>query len=393
MAAEDLTSSEYRVTSSPSQRRALAIFASAAVAALAWLSLPIASGLFLGTLLAFSLLRVHERLSRRLGREGLSAVLLAVGSALATLTAVVVLVYFIIARGIIAAGNLAREFEPEGSFRRLLARIDEATRNMPFGPIDVTARVRTAAAEAASKLADLIPVVAGATFSAVLTLFFTIMAAVFVLRHWTHILARAERMLPLHRMHTRVVFAEFQKVGREVFIGTVLTGLAQGMLAGVGYALGGVPEPALLGALTAVCSLVPALGTLLVWVPVGVGLMASGRVGAGIFELVWGALVVGIVSDYVIRPKLVGGNGHIPSLLTFISLFGGVKVFGLMGLVVGPVIASVALALVRTYDREVCQEQGEERVSLLDLASERGPQSRRGPQSQRPAQSQRPPQV
>jgi predicted PurR-regulated permease PerM len=138
-----------------------------------------------------------------------------------------------------------------------------------------------------------------------------------------------------------------------VFIGTLLTGLAQGVLAGIGYGIVSVPEAALLGALTAICSLVPAVGTLLVWVPVGVVLAVTGRVGAGIFVLVWGTVVVSIVCDYVVRPKLVGGKGHVPTLVTFISLFGGVEVFGLVGLIVGPVIASVALALLQTYDREL----------------------------------------
>jgi predicted PurR-regulated permease PerM len=85
-----------------------------------------------------------------------------------------------------------------------------------------------------------------------------------------------------------------------------------------------------------------------------VGLIVSGHPGAGIFVLIWGAVVVGILSDYVIRPTLVGGHGRIPALLTFISLFGGVSVFGLLGVIIGPVIAAVALALVRTYDREMC---------------------------------------
>lgn len=344
---------EPRAVASPAQRRALAIFALAALVALAWLALPIASGLFLGTLLAFSLLRLHERLSRRLGRPTLAAVLLAVGSGLATVGGLLSLVYLIVVRGVVAASALASEFAPEGSFRKLLTRLDEVTKNSPFGPVDVTARVRGVAADAASKLTVLIPAVAGATFGAVLTLFFTVMTAFFVLRHWSELLERAERMLPLHPTHTRVVLAEFQKVGKEVFIGTMLTGLAQGVLGGVGYALGGVPEPLLLGALTAMCSLVPAVGTLLVWVPVSVGLIVSGHVGAGTFELVWGACVVGILSDYVIRPKLVGGQGHVPTLLTFISLFGGVKGFGLLGLIVGPVFAAVALALLRTYDREI----------------------------------------
>jgi predicted PurR-regulated permease PerM len=195
--------------------------------------------------------------------------------------------------------------------------------------------------------------VAGATFGSTLALFFTIMTTFFVLRHWPEILDRAERILPLHPMHTRVVLDEFQKVGKEVFIGTMLAGLAQGSLAGVGYAVAGVPEVALLSALTAMSSLVPAIGTILVWVPVGIGLILSGHAVAGIFELLWGALVVVVLSDYVIRPRLVGRGGHVPTLLTFVSLFGGVKVFGLLGLVVGPVIAAVALALLRTYDREV----------------------------------------
>jgi predicted PurR-regulated permease PerM len=97
------------------------------------------------------------------------------------------------------------------------------------------------------------------------------------------------------------------------------------------------------------------VGTLLVWVPVGVGLITAGHPVSGIFELLWGGLVVVGLSDYVIRPALVGGHGHVPTLLTFISLFGGVEVFGLLGLIVGPVIASVALALLRTYDREICE--------------------------------------
>ena len=344
---------EPRTVSSPTQRRALGVFALAAVAALAWLALPIWSGLFLGTLLAFSLLRVHERLSLKLGRPVLAAVLLAVGSGLATVGGLLLLVYLIVVRGVVAASTLAREFAPEGSFGKLLIRLDEVTRASRFGPVDVTTRVRGAAAEAASKLTDLIPAVAGATLGALLTLFFTVMTAFFVLRHWSELLERAERMLPLNPAHTRLVLAEFQKVGKEVFIGTMLTGLAQGVLAAVGYGLGGVPEPVMLGALTAMCSLVPAVGTLLVWVPVGVGLIVSGHAGAGSFELVWGAGVVGILSDYVIRPKLVGGRGHVPTLLTFIALFGGVEVFGLLGLVFGPVLASVALALLRTYDREI----------------------------------------
>jgi predicted PurR-regulated permease PerM len=339
---------------SSTQRKALGVFALAAVLALAWLSWPVASGLFLGTFLAFSLLDAYGHLNARLRRPALSAVLLALGSGIVTICGLLLLSYFVIVRGIAALGHLGQSFGTEGSLKTTLDRLDQASAKLPFGPLDASGRLRQLAEEAALKLTSVVGVVAGATFGAVLTLFFTVMTTFFVLHHWNRLLARAERMLPLHPMHTRVMLAEFQKVGKEVFIGTVLTGLLQGLLAGVGYVIGNVPEPGLLAALTAICSLVPVLGTLLVWVPVGVALLLWGHPAAGIFELLWGALVVGVVSDYVIRPRLVGGRGQVPTLLTFIALFGGVKVFGVLGLILGPVIASVALALLRTYDREIC---------------------------------------
>jgi len=340
--------------SSPSQRRALGISALAAVAAMVALAAPVSSGLFLGTLLAFSLLGAYERLLVRWNRPTLLAVALAAASGLAMLGGLFGMLYFVVIRGAAAAQQLAVSFRPRGTLLKLTQQIEEHTSNSPFGPLDVTHRVQAFAEEAATRLAQYIGVIAGATLGGALTLFFTMMTTFFVLRHWPEILSRAERMLPLHPKHTRVVMWEFQKVGKEVFIGTMLTGLAQGVLAGVGYGIGGVPEAALLATLTAICSLVPAVGTLVIWVPVGVSLIVTGHPGAGIFELLWGSLVVVGLSDYVIRPMLVGGHGHVPTLLTFISLFGGVEVFGLLGLIIGPVIAAVALALLRTYDREMC---------------------------------------
>jgi predicted PurR-regulated permease PerM len=318
---------------------------------LLWLSLPVASGLFLGTLVAFSLLGWHGQLSRRLRTPGVAAVLLAVGSAFTIVGGLVLLAYFIAERGVFVANSLVHAFEAGGPLSGLVTRLQLATQGSPIGPIDVAERLRDAAATAAAGLTGWAATLASLTFTFVLTLFFTIMSTFFVLQHWTEIGRRAERMLPLHPVHTRVLLEEFQRVGSEVFIGTLLTGLAQGLLAGIGYRIVSVPESALLGALTAICSLVPAVGTLLVWVPVGLVLTFSGALGSGVFVLVWGALIVGILCDYVIRPKLVSGTGQVPTLLTFIALFGGVEVFGLVGLIVGPVIASVALALLRTYDR------------------------------------------
>ena len=172
----------------------------------------------------------------------------------------------------------------------------------------------------------------------------------YVLRHWNEIVARAEIDLPLDPRHTRALFGQFRKVGGAVLRGTVVTGAVQGVFAGIGYWICGVPNPAFLGALTAAASIVPGIGTALVWLCVGAYLIATHHVAAGIIELTYSTLVVAVVTDYVIRPRLVGGAQGVPAILTFVSLFGGVEVFGIIGLIVGPVIVTLCVAVLKTYE-------------------------------------------
>jgi predicted PurR-regulated permease PerM len=159
-------------------------------------------------------------------------------------------------------------------------------------------------------------------------------------------------MVPLRPRYTRELLVEFQRVGRSTLLGTVLTGLAQGVLAAIGYMITGVPEAAFFGAATAVASLLPGVGTLLVWVPAGVFLFLTGHPAMGVLELCWGSIAVVGASDYVIRPRLVGGHGTMPSLLTFVALFGGVEVFGLSGLIIGPLIVSLSYAVLKIFAQD-----------------------------------------
>jgi len=93
-------------------------------------------------------------------------------------------------------------------------------------------------------------------------------------------------------------------------------------------------------------------------VPAGVFLLGTGHLVGGVLELIYsGAIVVGF-SDYILRPRLVGGQSEMPALLTFVSLFGGVEVFGLIGLILGPLLMSIAVALLRIYAQETGDAEG-----------------------------------
>ena len=139
--------------------------------------------------------------------------------------------------------------------------------------------------------------------------------------------------------------------------GTVLTGLVQGVLAALGFWLTGVPQPLFFGFATALASVIPAVGTLLVWVPAGLYLFTMGHPAGAIVELAWGALLVVGACDYVIRPR-VAGDSAMPTLLAFIALFGGLEVLGVSGLIVGPVVMSLAVAVLRLYSGEEARKRG-----------------------------------
>jgi predicted PurR-regulated permease PerM len=130
----------------------------------------------------------------------------------------------------------------------------------------------------------------------------------------------------------------------------------QGVLASIGFAIGGVPEPVTWSVLLAIASFIPVIGTALVWFPAGLYLITTGHVAWGVFEWVWGLLAVMAATDYVVRPRLVGKNGHTHPLLTLISLVGGVLAFGLPGLVAGPLIVSLFAATLRIYEGHVASQ-------------------------------------
>jgi predicted PurR-regulated permease PerM len=143
----------------------------------------------------------------------------------------------------------------------------------------------------------------------------------------------------------------FKAVGETIYAvvyGLIVSALAQGLIAGIGYGIIGVGAPILLGALTALTSLIPFIGTILIWGPIGVWLLLSGDVGAGIGMLAWGAFVVH-PTDNILRPLLISSATDIPILIVLFGVVGGLSAFGMVGLFLGPLILTVLLAIWREW--------------------------------------------
>jgi predicted PurR-regulated permease PerM len=143
-------------------------------------------------------------------------------------------------------------------------------------------------------------------------------------------------------------------VVRAVVFGLLGTAVAQGTLAGIGFAIFGVPSPVLLGMLTALGSFLP-FGPTLVWLAAVVGLALTGQTAAAVGLAVWGVLLVSSI-DNVLRPLLISGPTQIPFLLVFFGVLGGLSTLGLLGLFVGPVVLSVAFALLAEFGKRAAAE-------------------------------------
>lgn len=160
------------------------------------------------------------------------------------------------------------------------------------------------------------------------------------------------RLSPLDDRHEQELIAEFDKVSRAVLLATLLSALAQGVLAGIGYAITGLDSVFLLTLLTTVLAMVPFVGAASVWVPASLFLVYEGHLASGIFLGVYGAVVVSTV-DNVIKPYVLHGQSRLHPLLALLSVIGGVKALGPIGILVGPMIVAFLQTLLNILHREL----------------------------------------
>jgi predicted PurR-regulated permease PerM len=191
---------------------------------------------------------------------------------------------------------------------------------------------------------------AGGVARNVLQFAITLMALFVFYLDGERVLAQARRLAGLLFPAAPADFVDdIGAVVRAVVFGLLGTALAQGAIAAIGFVIFGVPSPVLLGIVTALGSFVP-FGPTLVWIAAVVGLVLAGSTGAAIGMAIWGVLLVSTV-DNVLRPLLISGPTQIPFLLVLFGVLGGLSTLGLLGLFVGPVVLSVAFALLAEFGK------------------------------------------
>jgi predicted PurR-regulated permease PerM len=241
-------------------------------------------------------------------------------------------------------------FQEEGRMdqvQALLQRIPFADRLLVERG-EVTSQLREAAGRTGPFLMGALAAATRGTLNFTLQLFVLLYALYYFLVGGPEILQRILSYIPLGPEQKEALLERFVSVTRATLRGSLLIGLIQGGLAGLAFWVAGVPGPAFWGTIMVVLSILPAIGSAIIWVPAVIYLFLMGEAAAAVGLLIWCAVVVGSVDNFL-RPLLIGRDARMSDLLILLSTLGGIVLFGAVGFIVGPIVAALFVAVWHIY--------------------------------------------
>ena len=195
------------------------------------------------------------------------------------------------------------------------------------------------------------PQIVGASLEALGMLVLFLIGFFFLLVDGHYLTNFVGRISPLRDSQTNELLTEFRNVTIGALLGNVINGITQGLIIFLGFFVVGIPHAAFFGIITIFTSLIPLVGSQLVWLPGAIALGMQDRVAAGIGLGVWCTVMVLIV-DNGIKPRVLRGKVEFHGGLLLLGFIGGLGVFGLAGLIAGPLVVAFALTLFRIYQRD-----------------------------------------
>ena len=162
-------------------------------------------------------------------------------------------------------------------------------------------------------------------------------------------------LIPVPKEQLEKVIDKFREMGKAIIVGNGLSGVVQGVLGGFGFYIFGLHSPLLWGTVISFMAFLPIIGASIVFVPAAIILMIQGKVGLGIGFLLYNMSYSSII-EYLVKPRLIGKGMQMNSLLVFIGIIGGLKLFGVLGIVYGPLIITIFLTLAEIYRLEYRRE-------------------------------------
>lgn len=322
---------------------------------LGWVAVPIWEPLLFAAIFAAALAGAESRLAEQLGgRRGLAATIL-------TLAVIVLILAPLTFLGIVAVDGALDGIQWVTRTLRQGSLV-EAIRPLPDGIEKLVARLvnnipelnklpRATNIQAGRWAALQVQTALGAVSALAFELAMMLIALFFLLADGDRLAEWIRRVSPIGRSRTGELLAEFRVVARSLIGSNFITGGAQATVATFGYYVSGVPQPLTFGLVTLLTSFIPSVGTAIVALPLAGLLALMGKTWSALFLAAWSLVVVGLV-DNILRPYLIKGDLQVHGAVIFFSIIGGLGIFGVAGLVVGPMALTLFLTMMRFYARD-----------------------------------------
>lgn len=190
----------------------------------------------------------------------------------------------------------------------------------------------------------------GNIVSGIVKSFFVLFTMYYLFRDGDEIVKRLPSALPLSTEQGEALIARIQAVVSASVYGVVTIASLQGLLGGFAFWILGIPSPILWAVLMTFVCMIPIAGSFLVWLPLSIYLIATGHWTKAVLLMLWGGLVVSTIDNFL-RPRLIRNQTKLHELFVFFSVLGGISVFGLLGIVLGPVVLAITIGLLQTFQR------------------------------------------
>jgi predicted PurR-regulated permease PerM len=318
---------------------------------LCWLMVqPFVGVLAWATVLVIVFYPIHRRLVQRTKRPALSALLSCILVILTILVPVVLLTFAVLNELSGATQNL------QGAIVYLLDPNSPVTgRVLRWAANYVDIEQIRSGQYLAEQLKGVSGQIAGRTLGiiggvvgAIVQMFFVIFTMYYLFRDGDRIFDAVRDALPLdQKQAVSIMERAGDVIGASVY-GVLAIAVVQGTLGGLAFWALGVPSALVWGVVMTFLSMIPMLGAFLVWVPAAIYLAATGHYVKALFLVLWGTLVIGMIDNFL-RPKLVGSRTKLHELLIFFAVLGGLQVFGVLGIVMGPVVLAVTMTLIDIF--------------------------------------------
>jgi len=335
------------------------LFALALILLLAfWVFQPFLLLFVVAACVALLLAPVQKRLTAALGgRPSLAAALLVVVTTVVILVPVLTSLFLLVRQAAaflewIRLQPLLGPEEVQRFWDQLPQRYPSLRTWIAWLQAQITPVVSGGIAQLAGGANDLLQNVLGRVTRAAVDLGLFLLMLFFLLRDGGRLRAELRPISPFTEEQERQMFDHLERTIKGALQAVVVVPVAQGVLAGIGFMMFGVPSPFVWGTAVILAATVPLVGSPLGWIPACVYLLIQGKTGSALGLLVYSAVVVS-GSDNVIKPMVLRGSARIHPLLGFLSIIGGVLAFGVFGFLIGPVVLSLVLSAIRIYRSDV----------------------------------------